>query len=332
MPAINVEALLAPLAADAPCGPDLSYDPAFQALEDAARGKLEQQFGDTIVEAVAPDWRAVQTQALELAGRTRDLRVAVYLWRAALREEKVPGLARGLQLIHGLLERHWAHVFPLLDADDNDDPTMRLNALAPLADAQLHVELRALPIASPRSGLTLRDLELALGKAQARPGEPVRSIDAIVKALGDHEAESTGALDTMREAHQSLLAIDSLLTSRVPGQGPDLRPLAKLTQMLADAAARASGEPQAAPVTGDEPHAALAAPARATGTITSRAEAMAALERVCAWLESNEPSHPAPLLIRRAQRLMSKNFIDIIKDLVPDGIDQVHKIAGAAPE
>lgn len=336
MSGLNVEALLAPLTAQAPCGADLSYDAAFQALEDCARGKPEQQFGDTVIAAEAPDWRSVQSQALELAGRTRDLRVAVYLWRAAIEQSQVIGFADGLALIHGLLERHWGDVFPLLDAEDNNDPTMRLNALATLADAVgVLTEVRALRIGSSKSGLTLRDLELALGKVQPRAGESVRKVEAIVKALEDHEAESGGVLEAMRQAHRSLLAIDTLLANRVPGLGPDLKPLARLTQMLAEAAARAAGEPVPAANGADASAGTMpisATAGRAPGVIASRADALDALERVCVWFEANEPSHPAPLLIRRAQRLMSKNFIDIIKDLVPDGVDQVHKIAGAAPE
>lgn len=333
MSGLPVEALLAPLTAEAPCGADLSYDAAFQALEDAARGKPEQQFGDTIIAAEAPDWRVVHSQALDLAARTRDLRIAIYLWRAATKQSQVAGFAQGLELILGLLDRHWSHVFPLLDAEDNNDPTMRLNALAPLADAQgVHVELRSLRIGSAKSGLTLRDLELALGKTQPRAGESVRSVDSIVKAIEDQEAESPGALEAMQQAHRSLLAIDALLASRVPGLGPDLKSLARLTQMLADAASRAAGQPAATLDAEPGVAPAVARASGAPGTIASRADALAALDRVCTWFESNEPSHPAPLLIRRAQRLMSKNFIDIIKDLVPDGIDQVHKIAGAAPE
>ena len=46
------------------------------------------------------------------------------------------------------------------------------------------------------------------------------------------------------------------------------------------------------------------------------------------WIERNEPSNPAPLLIRRAQRLMGKSFLEIIRDLAPAGIDQIENIAG----
>jgi type VI secretion system protein ImpA len=33
-------------------------------------------------------------------------------------------------------------------------------------------------------------------------------------------------------------------------------------------------------------------------------------------------------LIRRAQRLMNKSFIEIVRDLAPSGVDQVELIAG----
>lgn len=56
------------------------------------------------------------------------------------------------------------------------------------------------------------------------------------------------------------------------------------------------------------------------------------LEKVCDYLERNEPTNPAPLLIRRAKRLMTKNFVEILKDLAPDSVAQVEKIAGLDKE
>ena len=101
--------------------------------------------------------------------------------------------------------------------------------------------------------------------------------------------------------------------------------LKKLLQRVADAARKAAG----GQVLADAPTAAAGTPgARAPGVINSREDASRALERVCEWIERNEPSNPAPLLIRRAQRLMSKSFIDIIRDLAPDGLREVEKLAG----
>ena len=113
-----------------------------------------------------------------------------------------------------------------------------------------------------------------------------------------------------------------------PAQSPELAPLKKLMQRVAEAARKARGE-AVDPAANDE-QGALAAPARAAGAIASREDAIRALDRVCEWIERNEPSNPAPLLIRRSQRLMSKSFIDIIRDLVPDGLNQIEKLAGTS--
>jgi type VI secretion system protein ImpA len=124
------------------------------------------------------------------------------------------------------------------------------------------------------------------------------------------------------EAAQSLAA--SLERHIEAGQGPDFVPLKKVLQRVADAGRKAVGDASV----GEDAATTSAPTARAAGTISSREDANRALERVCEWIERNEPSNPAPLLIRRAQRLMSKTFIDIIRDLAPDGLKEVEKLAG----
>ncbi|CAG1017801.1 hypothetical protein BURC_02496 [Burkholderiaceae bacterium] len=329
---IDVDALLAPVSDSAPCGADLEYDPAFLALEDAARGKPEQQFGDTVIAAQEPDWRAMQSQALALLARTRDLRVGVHLLRAATRLNGVAGFVPAVRFVHGLLVQHWAHVYPLLDAQDNNDATMRLNALAPLADvAAVIADLRAATIGAARIGLKVRQVELALGKGEPGLNESVMNEAGVLEALTDAEAAAPGLLDQLIAAHEAVVGIETVLDTQAGADaGPDLRPLRVLTQCLAQAARQARGEPQAvsppidnAPARGAG-RAALAAP----GAIATRDDAIKTLDRVCDWLERSEPTNPAPLLIRRAQRLMTKSFIDIIRDLAPDGLKEVERIAG----
>jgi type VI secretion system protein ImpA len=62
--------------------------------------------------------------------------------------------------------------------------------------------------------------------------------------------------------------------------------------------------------------------------VLSRDQALRALDKVCAYLERAEPTNPAPLLIRRAQRLMSMSFLEIMRDMAPDALGPVHNIAG----
>ena len=130
----SVESLLSPISEARPSGDDLEYDPAFTALEADARPKEEQQFGDTVIPAVEPEWRVLIGNATELLGRSKDVRVAVLVLRAATRTQGIAGFSLGLTLLLELLERFWDTIHPQLDADDDNDPTMRLNALAPLGD------------------------------------------------------------------------------------------------------------------------------------------------------------------------------------------------------
>ena len=151
MSTIDVNSLLNEVSPDAPSGEDLEYDPAFGELERAAQGKAEQALGDSVVAAEPPNWREVRKLATELLGRSKDLRVGVYLTRALASIEGFPGLADGLSLLRGLLERYWDSVHPQLDPDDANDPTMRINTLVSLVDrdAMLSV-LRKAPLVSSR--------------------------------------------------------------------------------------------------------------------------------------------------------------------------------------
>ena len=322
----ELESLLSPLAADAPCGADPEYDPAFVALNEAGAGKPERQYGDKLYKAEPPDWDAVHEQALQLAARTRDLRVAVWLARSGARSGGVTAAVLGLQLIQGLVERHWPHVHPLLDPADNHDPTARMSALAPLVDLSAGLaDFRAAGLTGKRGALTLREIELALGHAEPLPGEAAPSKEGVAQAVNAAQAEQPALLAALRAGLDAAQGLAAVIEQQVEAsQSPQFKPLIDLMGCAAEAARLATGEaPQASGASVGR----AGVPALA-GTIASRDDAIRALERVCEWIERSEPSNPAPLLIRRAQRLMSKNFIDIIRDLVPDGVSQIEKLAG----
>lgn len=335
LPPLDLESLLAPLDEAEPAGPDLVYDPEFTELEQAGAGKPERQYGDKVYPAEPTDWVAVREHAMALSARTRDLRVALWLARCGARMDGLGGFSQGLQLVHGLMSRLWDSVHPQLDSSDNNDPTMRLNALAPFSasDAAL-ADLRAASIAPVRGSLTMRHLELGLGKADAGSDETTPTEAGVLEALAALLREHAGLAELAQTTHDTAVQISALLEERVgSAAAPDLTPLLKLLAMLKDAVARVGGttEAGAAPEPGDASNDALGvagASGVATGAIRTRSDAVRELERICTWIEQNEPSNPAPLLIRRAQRLMDKSFLDIIRDLAPDGLVQVERLAG----
>lgn len=339
---LDLDSLLAPLQDDAPCGADLEYDAAFLALEAAGAGKPEQQFGDTIIPAEEPDWHAVHEQALALAKRTRDLRVAVWLVRAGARLQGLGAAIDGLALIRGLLEQQWAHVHPQLDASDHDDPTMRLNALQPLTSVMAGIaDLRAASLTGQRGGPRVRDVELALGNADPMGEESVPSPEGLMAGLSAQAANDPAFAARLHEALPTVQGIVAAIESPLgAGQGPDFSPLLRLFKPLAAAAGQLQGQGGDVAAVSDDATGAPAAgfggvavgAVSAPGTIASRDDAVRALQRVCDWIERHEPSNPAPLLIRRAQRLMSKSFLEIMRDLNPEGVHEIEKLAGTTSE
>lgn len=344
MPAnlFEIEPLLSALSEVAPCGPELDNDPEWQALDQAAAGKPERQYGDKVFPAEPPEWPQVHELAMNLAQRTRDVRLAVWLTRTGARLHGMPGAARGLQFVQALLEQRWDFVHPQLDASDNNDPTMRLNALAPLvAGDALLADLRAAGVAAVRGSLTLRELELGLGKAEPH-GDEVRPSEAgVLQGLGAMVASHPEARQALIDALDAAKAIGAAVESQVGSLAPSLAPLTRLLQVGTLALGRLAPE-GGSELTGEDAEAEANAGNHGGGrvggggggggAIRGRSDAARELERICDWFDRNEPGHPAPLLLRRAQRLMNMSFIEIIQDMAPGGIDQVQTIAGPQPE
>ena len=66
--------------------------------------------------------------------------------------------------------------------------------------------------------------------------------------------------------------------------------------------------------------------------INSRKDVIRVLDQICSYYDQNEPASPVPLLLKRARKLVEKNFIEIVEDLVPDSAAQIKKLIGGVTE
>jgi type VI secretion system protein ImpA len=351
---IDVEALLADVSPDSPCGEDLSYDPAYAELERAVQGTPEKQVGDSVIPAEEPDWRQVKKLALDLMGRTKDLRVTLDLTLAQMQLEGLNGLRDGLALISGLLDQHWESFHPQLDAEDDNDPTERMNIISSLAPEggfqdplKFPQRLLELPLcSSPQLGrFNMRSVMLASGELKPVGEETAPDpahIDAAFASAEDLSANAAAIL----EVEDALGRINARLEECVgAANAPDLgrfeTPVKQIRQLLQQKA------PQAFPG-GDVSPAGDAAPAGAeggsvssteagtssalSGGVSSRDDVIRVLDLVCSYYNRHEPSSPVPLLIQRARRLVTKGFMDIVKDMSPDTVQQIQKVVGTVDE
>lgn len=334
----QAEAWLQPLSGDdGPCGPDLEYDNAFLELSKAAEGKPETQF-----EAGSPpEWRTVREQAEEIFDRTRDLRVAVMWLRAVLSLDGVGALVPGLRLVTGLLETHWGTVHPVPDPDDND-PYARANALAvlPRMDGVLGELMASTLIRLKGVGdIRVRDVEVALGHLTAREGEPGYARDQLERMLQAAEQEGAGLRAMLLQLQQSVKQLGGLMDQHFgAGSASEFKPLLDVCghslMMVPDLAAEeALSDGDGSEAEGGDAGSGGGRSGKGglSGGVNSRAEAVKAIEMVCAYLERHEPTNPAQLFLRRASMLLERNFLELLKELAPNALDDVARIVGVDP-
>lgn len=341
---MNIDVWLAPVSESNPCGPNLEYDAEFQQLEDAARAQPDQEFGAgdggsiQKIEGSGPAWSDVRRLAESLLTRSKDLRVAVLLTRALLHTEGFAGLYQGTLLIKGLVDRYWDHLHPELDADDNNDPTMRVNALAPMAasDAVL-ADLRAAWIIRSRQHgtLTVRDIDVAQGRIAARAGSAGITEPQLAAIIASAVAENPTLASQARETFEAVKAINAQLSELVGAAASidfkplvsALFPLLQLLESAAPAAPSGSDTGMAEPPDTSAPAGATAVAGR-PGEIRSRDDVVTSLNKICDYLSRTEPNSPVPIVLRRAQRMMTMNFLELINDMAPDGLPQAEKVVG----
>ncbi len=349
MSVIDVESLLSEIAADAPCGEDLEYDSQFVEMEKQSQGTPERQYGNTLISAEPPDWREVSKAALDLLERTRDLRVAVYLTRALLNTDGLPGFADGLALLEGLIERHWEQVYPQLDPDDDNDPTLRINTIVALCDPETTLyDLRGAPLVNSRAlgRFSLRDVQIAAGlltpvttdEERAPPNQ-----DMINGAFQDAPLEDLQATaETVAMAFSRAERIEALLTDQVGvTQAPNMDALTvvlkEIRQVLNEQLQR-----RGVSVVGDvaeageggtlEPGSGGAVQRMVVGEIASREDVIRTLDKICEYYSRHEPSSPVPFVLKRAKKLVRMDFMEILRDLAPGGTDQADLVFGLQPE
>jgi type VI secretion system protein ImpA len=344
MSVLDLERLVAPIAEDNPTGEDLEYDAEFMELERIAQGKPERVMGNEVLAAEDPDWGEVESKAEQLLGRSKDLRVAVHLARAALARHGVAGLADGLSLVQRMLDTYWDGIHPRLDPDDDNDPTSRVNCLLPLADrAGFVAMIRAIPIVSSRQlgRFSFRDYLIAIGELQAPAAaeSPPADINQIEGAFQEASVESLSETNAQLEiALASATAINSGIAERVgSGYAPDLDPLQKTLRDLRNLIVERLAQRGVGTVVSESDggvEGAVVTARTAPGEIASREDVVAALDRVCDYYQRHEPSSPVPLILRRAQRLARMDFMEILRDMTPSGVAEAAVIGGvpANPE
>jgi type VI secretion system protein ImpA len=339
-----------PISADAPAGVNIEYDSRFLELQSAAEGKPEQQYGDTIIPAEEPDWAMVEKLCNQLLAESKDLRVLAYYTQALTAKHGLIGFCAGCEAIKTNLSLYWDSIFPKLEDDDGDyDPFYRINALSSFA-APGGILKEILPAKLLVNGLTQQTVAVKEAvsvlqghDAQNYPGGKDRlmldirvgadtgkpELVALNHALGYlKEIEGIFSKNLQEEYSLSFEVIEKpfSLINQTVDYNDGGTPQALQEEQDADmgeTAVLATVQDQVAYHDSD---------AWRRLAIKNRADVDLALEKICVYFETLEPSHPAPLFIRRVQRLMNMDFYDIMKDISPESIANLEVLIGKSEQ
>jgi type VI secretion system protein ImpA len=289
---LAIQELLRPLTEAAPCGPDLRELKEFESLRDLSASE------DRV------DWGRALPSAIALAQETRDLRAWVWLARAALAAEGLPGLADGLELIAGGLDRYWDHL-PPIDRDETDPRERylgRLMALTALGGSSFQT--------TPADLRKRRDIYHLAGE-----------LDTVLARTGSSPEGS--AL-----AQRIATALDAIEGRFREGFGAGHDPQLGF-ELLRDKVVIVSGSNAQAVGAGLD-GATPATPTATTAAVSSRADVMRVLDLVLEYYERQEPASPVPLLVARAKRLVPMTFVEAMRDLAPAGMKELQAVAGSS--
>lgn len=327
----SLEKLCIPLSEEAPCGTDLE-DTQLLAAFDGYR-----LFGQMSPLSAETDWREIRDKSLEALEQSKDLRLLAHFGAAQLRIGGLIGFADVLTVAGRWFAEFPQALFPRVD----EDAILRKNALNAFADRMAIIDaLRRQPIVSnPQLGaFSLRHFDIAAGRlapteADEAPPTEAQLVGVLAAApqeqIGPLEASLGGAIEALQQID------DSMRSAHGYEAGPDLGPLMDLLKqirkILADELAlRAANAMPAGAEPGGESSGVGAV--IGVGSIKTRDDAIRALDAVIAFFRKNEPSSPVPIFVERAKRLVAKDFLAVLEDIAPDGLDQAKRVGGIRDE
>lgn len=336
---MKLDALLAPISEDAPCGPDLfaAQDPAFDNYYLGALGRLPgfyfqpgvdrpdgSRTPDRLFDASSVD-HASEAKAIDaLLARSRDLRLLVLRTQWEALSGRLAPMANAVEAIAALLETHGDHVHPGFE----DGVSERRDALGDL-NQQITICQPLLFYSLTGSGeVTLRKLRAAQNPAGAGPNDVEQTAAAMLDMMG--EASNRKRLDDAHTAlcklHDCFQKIDNVCqTHATMPFSPSLNDVRRIVSEMIDAIGSARPELMSQASVEDEPELAseeasplpLEAPLMPASDIVSHDHARAVLEACEHYYRRFEPSSAALLLVTQARLLIGKPLIEALETLLP---------------
>ena len=343
---MNLDELLRPLEGETPCGSDMMFSAEFDQINEARRfddPSLAQ--GEWIAEHKEADWgRVIRLCEDLLYGRTKDVRVAVWMIESLAKTRGLAGMAEGYRLLTSLCEAFWLHLHPQVEDDDMEP---RIGNFEWLANRSNQLIREFLLTRSPKGNYSTIDFESARALAQSIERNPSQADQLAQDArvtLAQFEAARRDTtvrhfVDCCRDAEIASgqvralqIVLDRFLGMESPSFGSVLEALDDIRQRMkryaADAGAvdpvagtvPAEGQRRAVP---SDTEVATTSPCSG-GAIQSRAQAIRQLQDIADFFRQTEPHSPVAYLADKAARWGSMSLHEWLRAVVKDNGALLH--------
>lgn len=333
-PKIDLQELLQPIPGANPAGEPLRYQGTYDRIADARREDdptLSQGIYKSTLKRA--DWTTAEAICIEaLTKRTKDLQIASWLLEAWLHLYGFAGVTNGLNLLAGLCENFWDHLYPSLEVDEIE------GRIAPIdwVEQKLTLKLKQLPLTLPSEvsnesysyvdwesachfeNLAMKDPR-ALQEALAKINPTVTTFRTALAATD--RMFYVDLVEELSRAIEGCVAVEQVLDEKCGKDAPGLRQFREALSAIQQLVSQDLYEHQEQMEMSDEELVATQAGDEefevwTTGPIRSRAEAYRRLSEAADYLLRTEPHSPTPYLVKRAVEWGAMSLPELLQQIV----------------
>ena len=340
----DLEALLAPIAPEAPAGPSMRYHALYAGIRQAREEEdASLPMGVWERKLKKADWHQVEALCTDvLAHHAKDLQVAAWLVEAWLQLYQIGGFNAGIALLQGLVERFWDSVHPQIEDGDDDARAAPFVWINDNLSRTLLLKLTVLKVPAcmpPVVTLALWDQTLVQERQQETDagteqlGEKALTRDRIMAATQGQNLQGLLRLhEGLVQANEQWQALTTCLDRKMTVNPPSISRVGEMVRRVerlalsliagrfpkpsapaSAAAADATAEADAAEPLPAEPTLVVAG---MPPVFTSREEAYLQLSAIASFLQEREPHSPTPYLVRRAVKWGSMPLAELMREIL----------------
>lgn len=313
--------LLAPVSEESPGGLDLYDDPE--------RQQIEQAFED---DPSGVDWRDIVTKIEAQSQRTKDLWLAVYLARAGARMGRLDVVVTGCEMLAGLLESYWEVLHPSLEEYGLQGRKAPCESLARIGTFLGPLKRIALIEHARLGDYSAEDLERF-----ENDGEGADGFGMFRHAVSELPPDAlAGTMVSLRAMRSALERADQALMAHAEGDtGTDFKPayqvIDNMLRWIAPYSVSPDSEEDSEKSIGNESET-NSRLERSFGRVESREDVARALDAIVEYYARREPTSPIPVALRRVRGWISMDFLAILRDIAPGGMNEAGAVLLSRPE